>query len=283
MRNLKNHYTLLLPLTFVLAISLWLSPGSAGAVEAGQASSGAELYAITPEPLTVAQCAQCHVAHFGWLKANGGRHRIDCRQCHEIFHAYNPKKGNWDELMPRCNKCHSLPHGEKFGQCLTCHANPHTPRIVAMGAQLTASCGECHTGPAKQLNAFPSAHTEQGCDACHYEHGLIPSCMECHEPHVTGQSLETCKACHPVHKPLQIALAPDSSTETCGACHADVYGKWNTTKSKHGTVNCSLCHTAHGQIPSCTRCHEAPHDKTILSKFPRCLDCHMDVHDLPVN
>ena len=282
MRTMRNIFYWLLPFTIVLSVSLWVYPGQGEAADAGQASSGASLYDIEPEPLTIVQCAQCHVAHFKWLKASGGRHRIDCQQCHEIFHAYNPTKNNWADLMPRCSKCHALPHGEKFGECLTCHANPHTPRIVSMGAQLAASCGECHTGPADQLKAFPSAHTEQGCDACHHKHGFIPSCMECHEPHVAGQTVETCKSCHPVHKPLQIALTPDASTETCKACHDEVYAKWTGTNSKHGSVNCSMCHTAHGQIPACTRCHEAPHDKTILAKFPRCLDCHMDVHDLPV-
>lgn len=255
----------------------------AGSVQAKEALSGADLYNITPEPLTVAQCGQCHVKHFALLKEAGLRHRFECQKCHEVFHAYNPVRGNWAELMPKCDKCHTQPpHGDKFVDCLVCHANPHTPRRVAMGDYLTGVCGDCHTSPAGQLVKHPSAHTEQGCAACHTQHGLIPSCMECHEPHVTGQTLESCKACHPVHKPLQIALAPDSSTDTCGACHDEVYGKWTQTVSKHGKVNCSMCHTAHGRIPHCEKCHTAPHDRSILMKFPRCLDCHLDVHDPPV-
>lgn len=252
-------------------------------VYAAEALSGADLYSITPEPLTVAQCGQCHVKHFSLLKEDGRKHRFECQKCHEVFHAYNPVRGNWAELMPKCNKCHTQPpHGEKFVDCLVCHANPHTPRRVAMGEILTGSCGQCHTGPAGQLTKFPSAHTEQGCAACHTKHGLIPSCMECHEPHVSGQGLESCKACHPVHKPLQVVLAPDSPSDTCGACHGEVYGKWAGTRSKHRNVNCSMCHEAHGRVPHCTKCHATPHDRSILMKFPRCLECHMDVHDLPV-
>ncbi len=279
MRSIQKPSKLVLLITYVIMVSSLAWFGQAAAAEA---ASVAELYAIEPEPLTVGQCVQCHVAHFNWLKANGGLHRFDCRQCHEVFHAYNPKKGNWEELMPKCSNCHELPHGEEFTNCLTCHVNPHTPRLVPMSEELTSSCGVCHKSPAQQLNEFPSKHTQQGCNACHTKHGFIPSCMECHEPHLPGQTMEVCLSCHQVHKPLQITLSPDSSTETCSACHDAVYAKWSASQSKHGKVNCSRCHTAHGKIPACTQCHAAPHDKGMLERFTSCLDCHLDPHDPPV-
>jgi len=279
---MQNLSKLVFIITILLACSSLAWQGQAAAAEDGKTASGADLYAVSPQPLTVAQCGQCHVAQFGGLKDKGGRHRFDCRNCHEVFHAFNPRKGNWEELMPKCSKCHEPPHGDQFTNCLTCHVNPHTPRQVPMNKELTSNCGVCHSGPAKQLNEFPSAHTEQGCDTCHTKHGFIPNCLDCHEPHLPGQTMDVCTSCHQVHKPLQIALAPDASAETCGACHDAIYAKWKNTKSKHGKVNCSLCHTVHGKIPECTQCHATPHDKNILSKFTSCLDCHLDPHDLPV-
>ena len=51
------------------------------AVQAAPAASkgGADLYAQSPEPLTVAQCAQCHIGVFNKIKNDGGRHRIHCQ------------------------------------------------------------------------------------------------------------------------------------------------------------------------------------------------------------
>jgi hypothetical protein len=251
---------------------------------AKQVLTGAALYTITPEPLTPRQCGQCHATHFAYLQKDGRKHQFECQNCHQKFHAYNPVKGNWADLMPKCEQCHtSPPHGQQFLNCLSCHTNPHTPRVVPSTDNLTPFCGQCHTGPSGQLQQFPSKHTQQPCDSCHHDrHGYIPNCMECHEPHLQGQTIDVCLSCHAVHKPLQIALTQDSSVETCNVCHDAVYGKWKATQSKHGKVACGSCHQAHGKIPECTMCHTAPHDASILSKFPRCLDCHIDVHDLPI-
>ena len=244
---------------------------------------GAELYAKSPEPLTVTQCAQCHTGVFNKIKEDGGRHRIHCQDCHQQFHSYSPVKNNWNEIMPKCSQCHTQPHGPNFLDCMTCHTVPHTPLKVPMNDLLAGQCGNCHTGPSGELAKFPSAHTEQSCTACHHtRHGNIPSCMECHEPHIPDQALEACKSCHPVHRPLEITY--EAGTEaTCGSCHQKVYGTWTASPSKHSTVACAKCHAKHGQIPECTNCHTAPHDAKMLAKFPRCLDCHIDAHNPPIN
>lgn len=270
--------------TFLFLVTGLFCSGNVLAIEASQIPDESELYKTTPPPLTAAQCGQCHSAHFKWLQEDGLRHRIQCQRCHERFHAFNPQKNNWAELMPKCSQCHTQVHGAKHVDCLSCHMNPHTPRQVPMAANLASSCGDCHSAPAGELAQFPSAHTQQPCSACHHDrHGLIPSCMECHEPHVAGQDLAACKSCHPVHKPLQITYTAKDSANTCGSCHGGVYDAWSKTQSKHGKVHCAQCHPSHGEIPECTRCHAAPHDKAILGKFPRCLDCHLDVHDLPTS
>src|SRR5437016_1788191 len=74
-------------------------------------------YATEPQLLTVAQCAQCHPSLFRNLKDDGGRHRFACQSCHNAFHTYSPKKGNWDAIMPKCSSCHEAPHGPKVTNC----------------------------------------------------------------------------------------------------------------------------------------------------------------------
>lgn len=239
-------------------------------------------YSVSPEPLTVAECGQCHPQVFSQIKEDGGKHRFKCLNCHEQLHAYNPQKENWQEIMPKCSSCHTLPHGEQFSSCLDCHENPHTPLDIGM-ANISGSCGDCHQSPQGQLEEYPSMHTQLECGTCHYTHGQIPSCFDCHEPHVPDQELSACKSCHPVHKPLQVAYDQSPQwNETCSGCHDQVYDIWSTTESKHGQVNCGQCHTSHGYIPDCQTCHGSPHDPNMLKKYPECLECHIDPHNLPV-
>jgi len=243
------------------------------------------LYAVDPQPLTVTQCGQCHPTHFGALKEAGGKHQFDCRECHEVFHAYNPLKNNYAEIMPKCATCHGQPHGTKHVQCLNCHENPHAPNRVPMTHMLAGICSDCHGAQNTELQKFPSKHTEQACNSCHHNrHGYIPQCAECHEPHFETQAEATCQQCHPVHQPLTIALSSNVELETCNACHSDIYVKWQGTPSKHGQVGCAECHTQHAMIPECSLCHVAPpgHAPKMLEQFPNCLTCHLDVHDLPV-
>ena len=242
-----------------------------------------QLYSKTPQPLTVEQCGQCHPSVFHNIKEAGGKHTFDCQKCHKEFHVYNPKKANYDAIMPKCDTCHNQPHGAKVTDCATCHTNPHSPGKVAMNATLISACSQCHPGPQEQLNKFTSKHTRVACNSCHTSHGLIPSCFNCHKPHVAGQELATCATCHPVHRPLQITYPADSPAATCGACHTGVFSKWQKTASKHAQVNCALCHhTKHKYVPQCSECHGTPHTPAIHSRYPKCLSCHLDAHDLPV-
>jgi len=241
-----------------------------------------EQYAGEPQQLTAAQCAQCHVSQFRDLKDDGGRHRFSCQKCHTVFHAYNPRKGNWDAIMPKCTACHEAPHGPKIKDCSSCHSNPHTPGKIAASAPLAKVCFDCHGSVRDQLAKFPSKHTKVACITCHTSHGFKPSCFTCHKPHTTGQALATCLQCHPVHQPLQISLSKDVPSNTCGACHTKVFTKLTKTTSKHGKLSCVSCHKdRHRYVPKCTDCHGTPHKASFHEKFPRCLSCHIDVHDLP--
>ena len=271
-----------LQLAMVLAIApAFAAEGKKSATVAIPPAPG--LYATDPQPLTVNQCGQCHPGTFGSLKNAGGKHQFDCQKCHTTFHAYNPKKGGWDALMPKCASCHTEPHGKTITDCSSCHVNAHAPKKIPMEAALINACPTCHTSPREQLTKFPSKHTKVSCQKCHSTHGYKPSCFACHKPHHEGQELPTCLKCHPVHKPLQITYEKDVPAVTCGSCHQKVYSTWQKTPSKHGKVNCATCHhSKHRNIPKCGECHGTPHTKEFHVRFPNCLSCHLDVHDLPV-
>lgn len=266
---------------FLIMVSLLSVAGTVFAAPV----QNAELYATAPQPLTLDQCGQCHPKHFLDIKQIGGRHQFDCRECHVVFHAYNPRKNNYTEIMPDCTDCHALIHGEKHSQCLLCHENPHAIQQAPAIVQVINFCTDCHSDQGNQLASHPSQHTEQSCNSCHHtEHGLIPSCVECHQSHFDTQAFSSCVDCHDVHQPLAIPLAENIELQTCDACHRDIYAKWQNTPSKHGQVGCATCHDSHRKTPKCQACHATPrsHSKTMLEKFPRCLDCHLDVHDLPI-
>jgi hypothetical protein len=266
----------------VVALMLAASTAFAAKLATVDIPVQAEQYAATPTPLTPTQCAQCHTGQFGALKDAGGKHRFDCQGCHKAIHAYNPNKGNYAEIMPKCSSCHTDIHGPANKDCASCHANPHAPRKVAMTPRLTSSCATCHPGPKAELVQFPSKHALFGCERCHTSHGFKPSCAKCHKPHYEGQGYETCAKCHSVHKPKQVTYGAKEPAATCGSCHSKIYNKWKATPSRHKNVNCAQCHhDKHGYIPQCTECHKAPHPAGILQKFPKCLSCHLDVHDLP--
>ena len=239
-----------------------------------------QLYSKAPQPLTVEQCAQCHPSVFQNIKEDGGKHRFDCQRCHSAFHVFNPKKGNYDAIMPKCDTCHDQPHGAKVTDCLSCHRNPHTPRKVSMSATLGNACGQCHPGPQEQLAKFQSKHSKVACNICHTTHGLKASCFNCHEPAPAGRCHCTVSSCH---RPCQVTYPDDTPAAICGVCHTTVYSKWQKTASKHAKVNCALCHhTKHKYKPQCTECHAVRIPQVLLAKYPKCLTCHLDVHDLPV-
>jgi len=238
-------------------------------------------YSADPVPLTPSQCGQCHSSHYKNLRIDGARHQFDCQMCHTTIHAYNPKKGNYEALMPKCANCHDMPHGKVITDCATCHTNPHTPKKVAMGPRLTNNCAECHTGPKQQLVQFPSKHGKFDCSRCHTSHGFIPKCATCHKPHYANQAADSCTKCHQVHKPLQVDWNKDVATaETCNACHSKIVSKWRSSPSRHSKVACAQCHhDKHRFKPKCQECHAAPHPPVFLTRFPNCLTCHLDVHD----
>ncbi|NWF98697.1 MAG: cytochrome C [Nitrospirae bacterium] len=64
-------------------------------------------------------CGSCHGVVYGKLKANASKHStLTCASCHTKH-----------RFIPKCEDCHSKPHGEallkKFPNCADCHVGAH--------------------------------------------------------------------------------------------------------------------------------------------------------------
>ncbi|MBN1840876.1 MAG: cytochrome C [Deltaproteobacteria bacterium] len=273
--------------TATVALQDMVGPPSA---EAREAASKAQMspYQMEVKPLTTVECGQCHFSIFQTIKKEGARHQIDCVRCHREYHIYNPRKQNYDQIMPDCAWCHKSASGGAFHgdqkvltPCLTCHIDPHKPLVIPM-AEVEASCALCHTKEGGEIENFPSKHTSDvACADCHADkHGFIPECSVCHESHSPAVELATkdCMTCHPVHKPTQIAYDKTTESAICAGCHEDVNDLLQKKVTKHTAVTCADCHRSHAEIPACGMCHGEPHPKAM--KATNCRDCHGIAHDL---
>lgn len=232
-------------------------------------------------PLKTEQCAQCHSYYYNIIRNEGGKHQIDCTECHKKFHVYHPGKVKYEDILPQCTTCHGLAHGEKLAQCLECHSNAHAPTKDMSGAPMDAGCSTCHGKVADELKTHKSKHTDVVCSECHLVHRQIPVCADCHEPHTPTQTNADCLSCHPVHKPLLITYPLETPQETCGACHPKPLEDLRKSQTKHTALTCAKCHPKHRDIIQCTSCHGQAHSPTLLKGFKKCGDCHDVAHAMP--
>ncbi|MFH1148189.1 MAG: cytochrome c3 family protein [Pseudomonadota bacterium] len=259
------------------------SPVAAQAASASPAAvrKVAKAYERDVAPLTTEQCAQCHTYYYNIIKKDGGKHQLECTYCHTQFHTYRPGKVNYEDIVPKCNTCHGLAHGESLAQCLDCHSNAHTPIKDMKGGAMDTGCATCHGDIAGELQANKSKHTDVGCSDCHTAHRLIPNCGMCHQPHLATQTDADCLGCHPVHKPLQITYPVETPQETCGVCHPRAMEELKKTTTKHTALTCAKCHPKHRQLMNCKECHGQAHSPSMLKGFKGCGDCHNTAHALP--
>ncbi len=155
-------------------------------------------------------------------------------------------------------------------------------------AQLQNSdCVKCHPKIVHENQKAGGKHkTEVACLDCH-EGGhppsvpgekIIPKCSKCHqgEPHF---QLKGCLKCHQnPHTPLNIVFSGENNMPACATCHPEQVEEIKSNPSAHAEVDCTFCHTKHGYIPSCLKCHE-PHREG--QQFKDCVSCHQ-VHQ-PLN
>ncbi len=267
------------------ATSSQTAAAAPAATAGSRAAVGApEVYRQTVTPLTTLQCAQCHESVFNDIRDNGGKHQLDCLECHENFHTYRPGK-KWSEVVPRCMNCHDQAHGPDFIDCLKCHTDPHAPvaSLVNLDA-LEKGCAACHVPQKHEMASFPSAHSELSCVECHHtKHGYKPDCRECHEePHTNYVDNASCVTCHPVHSPKEVRYPASTDNLVCAGCHETETKQLESSHRKHSQKACVFCHVErHGYIPECTKCHTRPHSDAMLKRFKYdCKECHGEPHAL---
>lgn len=228
--------------------------------------------------LSNADCVKCHAAPPADIEAKGGKHKtnVTCQDCH-VGHPPSVRKN----VIPACSMCHSDKPHYKLQNCLRCHNNPHTPKVIKLANNVTDECLTCHTQQITQLKQVPSKHTKLACSFCHNVHGKIPACTQCHKPHSADMGAADCKRCHKAHMPTAVTYAADTTNKMCASCHKKANDLLMASSTKHKAVACVTCHKdKHKNIPACQNCHGTPHPAGMLAKFGKCGDCHNIAHDL---
>ncbi|NOY12175.1 MAG: cytochrome C [Deltaproteobacteria bacterium] len=233
--------------------------------------------AFAQPTLTVDDCIKCHEKQPREIEEAGGAHKeqLNCQDCHAD---HRPASKN---NIPQCSMCHEGSAHYELKNCLRCH-NPHQPLRVVLTGELKAECLTCHTDQNEQMLANPSKHATFACNFCHADkHGVIPECVQCHEPHSDNMTQADCSTCHQAHQPLVLEYADTTPNILCAACHEQPYNQLMDTKTKHHERTCVECHqNKHKTIPQCSDCHGLPHAEGIHKKFPVCGSCHNTAHDL---
>jgi len=234
--------------------------------------------AADPKPtLSSTDCVKCHSAAPEAIAANGGAHKtsVSCQDCH-VGHPPSVKK-----IIPVCSQCHTGKPHYSLANCLRCHNNPHTPKIIKLGNNITDECLTCHSEQIVKLRQVKSKHSALACSFCHNVHGKVPQCTQCHKPHSADMTAAECKRCHQAHMPTAVAYAADTPNKMCAACHKKASELHSKTDTKHKAVACVTCHKdKHKMIPACQSCHGVPHPAGMLARFAKCGNCHNIAHDL---
>jgi hypothetical protein len=241
---------------------------------------GAAVAAEPAQPtakLTVADCVKCHTKPVQDIASNGGKHQteVSCQDCH-VGHPPAVK-----HPIPQCSQCHTGKPHYKLQGCLGCHTNPHTPKVIKFGNNVTDPCLTCHSQQIEQLRANKSKHSALACSFCHNVHGRKPACTECHKSHSSEITAKDCAACHKAHMPKVVTYQNNIPSKFCAACHKRAFTLLASSPAKHNKLACAYCHQSkHKTVPQCTQCHVKPHPAAILAKFTKCGECHNIAHDL---
>jgi hypothetical protein len=252
-----------------LSAALSLVVSLAGGAWAAESPSAAALANL--------DCVKCHAKPPADIAAAGGAHKtsVTCVDCH-IGHPPGVK-----HPIPKCSMCHSEKPHYKLAGCLSCHKNPHKPKEISFGRNVTEPCLSCHSSQIKQLRENRSKHSALNCSFCHDVHGKIPQCTQCHKPHSSDMTAADCKNCHKAHMPAVVTYGTTLPNKNCAACHKNAMSLLSASKAKHGKLLCVTCHQKkHKMVPKCQDCHGIPHPAGLLAKFPRCQECHNIAHDL---
>jgi len=260
------HASLILLILIFGAAVAFAAPQDAKAAPAAKSALGSD------------DCVKCHANPPADIAAAGGKHKkVACQDCHVGHPPSVPAKS----IIPKCSNCHGgKPHFELQG-CLGCHTNPHTPKNIKIGPNITDPCLTCHTKQNEELKATKTKHSMLFCSTCHStKHPNKPECFKCHKGHTPEMVMADCRGCHKAHAPKPVVYE-DVPAKFCSGCHKPAYDLLTSSKAKHKDFACSFCHQAkHKMIPKCQDCHGEKHPAGIVAKFTKCGDCHGIAHDL---
>jgi predicted CXXCH cytochrome family protein len=260
----------LLAMVCATVIGAWLAAGLPGMATAADAPGKVVL--------SNADCVKCHSKPVADIDAKGGKHKTDvgCQDCHSTGHPPTVKK-----IIPECSQCHQDKPHFKLKDCLGCHKNPHTPKVITFAKTVTDPCLTCHAPQIVQLRDNKSKHTALACAFCHDTHGKKPLCTSCHKSHSADIVAADCQKCHKPHMPKTVTYAAETPSKQCAACHKKAFDLLAASKAKHSKLPCTTCHVAkHKMVPKCQDCHGTPHPAGMMAKFSGCKECHYIAHDL---
>ena len=231
-------------------------------------------------PAAAEPCLVCHTQdkspHVAdWNQSYHARAGVRCQDCH-AGHPPTVKK-----IIPECSQCHQDKPHYKLKDCLGCHKNPHTPKVITFAKTVTDPCLTCHAPQIVQLRENKSKHTALACAFCHDTHGKKPLCTSCHKSHSADIVAADCQKCHKPHMPKAVSYAAETPSKQCAACHKKAFDLLAASKAKHSKLPCTTCHVAkHKMVPKCQDCHGTPHPAGMMAKFSGCKECHYIAHDL---
>ena len=291
----QSHSRLLIPsliLTVMPFLIVFLCCTAAGAATAA------------PKRLTNAQPGDCAACHAGGKAVLPGNHPATkgmnleaCMACHK------------QDEVPLTDK---MPTGHEHMlsgvSCQACHGKKTPFAKVEMN-----TCTTCHgteklaAAPARD-HFLPNPHnshygTDVDCSLCHRQHAKSEyMCVQCHDfKNVTPSPMvalsflskapET-KAPSPAVSGKAEPAKAAGPAMTCGTCHVDPQYQKYFAMTKHGSLQCVVCHKGITDFPkhmaggekvetvSCLTCHQAVQKQGLhatVKKFS-CLQCHGALH-----
>jgi len=269
-----------------LSVILSLLLGCTALAATASAETTSPAPAPSAEPVTGAQCVECHDAEAKTHIFHGA-----CTTCHTgaLAHSQAERPTKVSPGKPatkECLACHKqdarrtnfafAEHNRAGVQCSDCHGI-HTPKVKTTGlagekaGTTTALCATCHQDVLARFK-LPSHHpvTEGGvaCVGCHDPHsgkqtalvGKTEQCTKCHQavrgPHVFEHppAAEDCANCHDAHGSPNRNLLTVAQPVLCMQCHS-------IASNRHGlTGAASNAQPISGAIlRDCNGCHGAVH------------------------
>ena len=206
------------------------------------------------------QHKQCDTSQFIPLRTlPAGAQSLLCLKCHSSFSLANV------QFWP------SSEHAMGEVSCSDCHKLHKGTRQKAQGKEVNELCQGCHL-KTKAEYSFVSRHpVPEG----------IMLCVDCHDPHGTGNpfSLKAmdqkslCGNCHARFTAPSVYEHADL-TDECTNCHRPHGSMFTDMLIYQEPYLCLQCHTGHTDIAN----PDAPAAGMNRALYTRCTNCHSQIH-----